>query len=122
MAGGGALEGPMRSTWRSSLLWALAVAEGLGALSGLSIALLGIPWRRSMGDALFFEGAVLLVVAGLLDVGRSITVAHIRALPRIGEPPPNVRRPGRTFVLVIAGVLLCLQGALLVRLFPLSGG
>ena len=73
-----------------------------------------------MGDVLFCEGAVLLVAAGLLDVSRSITVAHIRALPRIGEAPPSVRRPGRAFVLVIAGVLLCLQGALLVRLFPLS--
>jgi hypothetical protein len=112
----------MRSTWTSSLLWALAIAEGVGALSGVSIAVLGIPWRRSIGDVLFFEGAVLLVVAGLLDVGRSITVAHIRALPRIGEAPPSVRKPGRTIVLVIAGVLMCLQGALLVRLFPLSGG
>ena len=112
----------MRSTWKSSLLWALAIAEGVGVLSGLSIELLGRPWRRSIGDVLFFEGAVLLLVGGLLDMGRSITFAHIRALPRIGEAPPSVRKPGRAFVLVIAGVLMCLQGVLLVRLFPLSRG
>ncbi len=113
---------PVRSTWASSLLWALVIAEGLGVLSGAGVALLGIPWRRSMGDLLFLEGAVLLVAAGLTDIGRSITVAHIRALPRIGEPPPSVRRIGRTIILVMAGVLLCLQGALLARLFPLSRG
>ncbi len=113
---------PVRSTWASSLLWALALAEGLGVLSGISIALLGIPWRRSMSDLLFLEGAVLLVAAGLTDISRSITVAHIRALSRIGEPPPSVRRIGRTIILVMAGVLLCLQGALLARLFPLSRG
>lgn len=112
----------MPSTWKSYLLWALAIAEGLGVLTGLSVELLGLPWRRLIGDALFFEGAALLVVGGLLDVGRSITIAHVRALPRIGEPPPSVRKPGRTFVLVIAGVLMCLQGVLLVRLFPLSRG
>ena len=112
----------MRSTWTGYLLWALAIAEGAGVLSGVSIELLGLPWRRSLGDVLFFEGAVLLVLGGLLDMGRSITIAHIRALPRIGEAPPSVQRPGRTFILLMAGVLMCLQGLLLVRLFPLSRG
>jgi hypothetical protein len=112
----------MRSTWISSLLWGVTIAEALGVLSGICLELLGLPWRRLMGDALFFEGALLLVLGGLLDMGRSITIAHIRALPRIGEAPPRVRKPGRTFILLIAGVLMCLQGVLLVRLFPLARG
>lgn len=112
----------MGSTWKSYLLWAVAIAEGLGLLNALFIELLGLPWRRLIGDALFFEGAALLVAGGLVDVGRSITISHVRALPRIGEPPPSVRKPGRTFVLVIAGLLMCLQGALLTRLFPITRG
>jgi len=112
----------MRSTWTSNLLWALVIAEGVGVLSALCIELAGIPWRRAIGDTLFFEGAVLLVVGGLVDMARSVTFAHIRALPRIGEAPPRIRKPGRSVVLLIAGLLMCLQGVLLVRLFPLSGG
>lgn len=122
MARGGGSEAPMHLTWKPALLWGLAIAEGLGVLSGLSIGWLGLPWRRLIGDALFVEGAALLVGAGLLDLGRSITVAHIRTLPRIGEAPPDLRKPGRTYILVIAGLLLCLQGALLVRLVLRAGG
>ena len=122
MARGGASEARMYLTWKPGLLWGLAIAEGLGVLSGLSIELLGLPWWRSVGDTLFFEGAALLVAVGLLDMSRSITVSHIRTLPRIGDEPPSLRRPGRTVILVIAGLLLCLQGVLLVRMFPLIGG
>lgn len=111
----------MRSTWMSYLLWAFVIAEGVGVLSGICLELLGIAWRRSLGDALFFEGAVLLVMVGLLDLGRSVTFAHIRALAKIGDPPPRIRKAGRSIVLLIAGLLMCLQGVLLVHLFPLAG-
>ncbi len=112
----------MRSRWISYPLWAFGIAEGLGLLSALAIGLLGLSWRRSLGDALFVEGAILLVAAGVIDLGRSVTVAHIRALRRIGEAPPTIRKPGRAMVLVIAGLLMCLQGVLVVRLFPPARG
>jgi hypothetical protein len=112
----------MRSAWVSYLLWALGIAEGVSVLTALCIELAGIPWRSAIGDTLFFEGAVLLVIGGLVDMARSVTFTHIRALPQIGGAPPRIRKPGRSVVLLIAGLLLCLQGVLLVRLFPLSGG
>lgn len=107
--------------WQS-LLWAVVIAVGAGLCSGITLHLLGIAWRRLIGDALFVEGALLLVIAGLLDMGRSITFAHIRALPRIGDPPPSLRARGRTLLLVTVGLLLCLEGVLLVRLFAKAQG
>ncbi|HSB72323.1 MAG TPA: hypothetical protein VLT62_23585 [Candidatus Methylomirabilis sp.] len=114
----------MRSRLASYLLWAFLLAQGVGVLSAACIGLAGGSWRRMMGDALFLEGAVLLVAGGLIDVGRSLTVAHIRGLGerQAGDPPPRIRKPGRTYVLLIAGLLLCLQGALFVYLFPARPG
>jgi hypothetical protein len=114
----------MRSNLRYYLLWAFLLAEGFSAISAISIGWLGVPWRGSIGDVLFIEGAVLLVAGGLIDVCRSPTFAHIRALSRsrIGDPPPRIRQPNRNYILLIAGLLLCLQGALLVYLFPASRG
>ena len=114
----------MRSRLASYLLWAFLLALGVGLLSAACIALSGASWRKIMGDALFLEGAVLLVAGGLVDVGRSLTVAHIRGLRegRAGDPPPRIQKPGRTYVLLIAGLLLCLQGALFVYLFPVRHG
>jgi hypothetical protein len=99
-----------------------ALAEGLGGLSAVALVLLGPAWRQSIGDTLFVEGAILLVIGGVLDLGRSITFQQIRRRPRIGEAPPSVQRPGRLFILVIAGLLLCGQGFLLVRLLAPGGG
>ena len=114
----------MRSRLVSYMVWAFLLAQGAGLLSAACIALTGVSWRRTMGDALFLEGAVLLVAGGLIDVGRSLTVSQIRLLQggRVGDPPPRIQKPGRTYVLLIAGLLLCLQGALLVYLFPVRHG
>ncbi len=77
---------------------------------------MGYSWRRTIGDTLFVEGAVLLAIAGVLDLGRSITIRHIRALAHGGETPASIAGSGRLLILVIAGLLLCGQGILLVRL------
>lgn len=119
---GTALILPIRGRWGSAMLWALGIAQAVGVLSGLAGEWLGVPWRRFLGDALFVEGAALLVLAGLLDLTRSVTASHIRARPRIGDPPPAIRRTGRAYVLVIAGLLLCLEGALLAHVFSSHGG
>lgn len=112
----------MHSRWAAYLVWAVLITEGVGVLSGIAIELLGKPWRRSIGDTLFVEGAILLVMGGLLDLGRSITMTQIRALPRVGQVPPTIRKPGRISILVIAGLLMCAQGIVLARLFSLSQG
>ena len=114
----------MRSKLISYAFWAFVLAQGCGALSATAIGLLGFPWRRSVGDALFLEGAVLLIVGGLIDMSHSITFSRIRALRRskVSDPPPPIHTPRRNYILLIAGTLLCLQGALLAYLFPLSRG
>jgi hypothetical protein len=84
--------------------------------------LLGKPWRRSIGDTLFVEGAIFLVMGGLLDLSRSITVSQIRRLARVGQAPPTIRTPGRIYILVIAGLLMCVQGIVLVRFLSPARG
>ena len=84
-------------------------------ITALAVRLLGYPWRGVLGDALFLEGAVLLIVAGLIDMYRSITVGRIRALHKSGfdDPSTEIKKPGRTYILLLAGIVLCLQGGLL---------
>jgi len=112
----------MRSKPIPYLLWAFALAEGFGAVGAISSELLGAPWRRSIGDILFLEGAILLVAGGLIDVSRSVTFGRIRAVLRsqIADPPAPIQGPGRNYILLIAGLLLCLQGMLVVWLVPVS--
>lgn len=107
----------MHSRWVAYLVWSILIAEGVAVLSGIAMELLGRPWRRSIGDALFVEGAIFLVMGGLLDLSRSITASQIRGLARVGQGPPTIRTPGRLSILVIAGLLMCAQGILLGRLF-----
>jgi len=97
------------------VLWACGLSVGLTALTAAAICLLGYSWRRTIGDTLFVEGAILLVIGGVLDLGRSITVRQIRALARGGGGPPSVPRSGRLGILVIGGLVLCGEGFLLVR-------
>ena len=110
----------MSSKPRNYLMGALMLAEGLCAISVILIWLLRWPLQDKLADTLFLEGAVLLVVGGFMDIGRSITFEHIRALRNssIGDPPQKVKKHGFTYVFLIAGLLLCVQGALLVHLFP----
>ena len=105
---------------KKHLLQAFILAEGLAAISGIIIRLAGLPWRRILGDALFVEGAVLLVAGGLLDFGRSVTVTQIRRLNKSNfhTAPPPVKKPGPGYVLLFAGLLLSAQGVVLVFLFP----
>jgi hypothetical protein len=108
--------------WAGYLGWSILIAEGVGLLSGVAIELLGKPWRGSVGDTLFVEGAVFLVVGGLLDFGRSITVSQLRRLGRPQDAPPPIRKPGGMSILVMAGLLLCVQGIVLGRLFAAPKG
>ena len=105
----------MNPQLKNHLLWAFIAAEGICAITAVAIRLMGFPWRRVLGDALFLEGAVLLVAGGLLDIGRSVTFSHIRALrrSRFGDAPPEVKAPGRNYVVLLAGLILCIQGGLL---------
>ena len=108
---------PSRGRLGRVLLWTLGIGQAVAILGGLASERLGMSVRPVFGDALFVEGALLLVLAGLLDVTRSVTVAHIWTRPRIGDPPPSIRRTRRANALVIAGVLLCLEGVLLAHVF-----
>jgi hypothetical protein len=108
--------------WAGYLGWSIVIAEGVGLLSGVAIELLGKPWRGFIGDTIFVEGGVLLVLGGLFDFGRSITVGQLRRLGRPPEAPPPVRKPGGLSILVIAGLLLCVQGIVLGRLFAAPKG
>lgn len=108
--------------WAGYLGWSILLAEGVGLLSGVAIELLGKPWRGTIGDTLFVEGAVFLVLGGLLDLGRSITVSQIRRLGRPQDAPPPVRKPGGMSILVIAGLLMCVQGIVLGRFFATPEG
>ena len=112
----------MRAWAINYLLWGLVVAESLLGTSALVVWLLGLPWQDLLGDALFIEGALLLIAGGLTDVGRSVTVAHIRSLAKRhpSDPPPQIRAPGRRYILLSAGILLCAQGILLVYLIRSS--
>ncbi len=104
------------------LVWGLILAESLAGTSALVVWLLRLPWKGFLGDVLFMEGALLLIIGGLTDVSRSVTVAHIRALARRhpSDPPPQVKAPGRRYILLIAGMVLCAQGILLVYLIRTS--
>ena len=117
-----ASSGWMRPRVLSHLLWAVVLALGMSATSAVAIQLLGVPWRGSIGDALFLEGALLLVTGGLVDVGRSITVTRIRNASHISRPPRAMMTPGRNYILLIAGLLLCLQGALLAHILSATRG
>lgn len=108
---------PSRGRLGRVLLWTLGIAQAVAILGGLASERLGMSVRPVFGDALFVEGALLLVLAGLLDVTRSVTVAHIWTRPRIGDPPPSIRRTRRAYALMIAGVLLCLEGVLVAHVF-----
>jgi hypothetical protein len=108
--------------WAGYLGWSILISEGVGLLSGVAIELLGKPWQGSIGDTLFVEGGVFLVLGGLLDLGRSITVSQLRRLGRSPEAPPPVRKPGGMSILVIAGLLLCVQGIVFGRLFAAPKG
>jgi hypothetical protein len=106
----------MRARAIKYLLWSLVLAESLCGTSALVIWLLGLPWQGLLGDLLFIEGGLLLITGGLADVLQSVTVAHIRSLAKRhpSDPPPQVRGPGRRYILLLAGMLLCMQGILLV--------
>lgn len=105
----------MKPHLKNHLLWAFIAAQGICAVTAIAIWVMGFPWRRFLGDALFLEGAVLLVAGGLLDIGRSVTFSHIRALrtSRFSDAPPEVKAPGRIYLVLLAGLMLCIQGGLL---------
>lgn len=113
----------MDSKANAHWLWALVLAEGLCAIDGLIIWLLGLPWRSALADAMLFEGAILFVAGGIIDFSRSLTLAHIRGLRayRPIDPPPRIKTPGQRYILLIAGLLLCVQAMLTVYVFPAPG-
>ena len=112
----------MRASSINYVLGSLVLAESLCGASALVLWLLGLPWQGLWGDVLFIEGALLLILGGLTDVGRSVTVTHIRTLTKRkpSDPPPQLKRPGRRYILLLAGIMLCAQGVLLVFLFRSS--
>jgi hypothetical protein len=105
----------MNPQLKNHLLWAFIAAQGICAVTAIAFWLTGFPWRRFLGDALFLEGAVLMVTGGMLDIGGSVTFGHIRSLgkSRFGDAPPEVKAPGRNYVVLLAGLMLCVQGGLL---------
>ena len=98
------------------VLWALVLAEGFFIVDVFIVRLLGVPWRNFLADAMLFEGAVLFIAGGILDLGRSITFAHIRGLRtyRPTDPPAQVKTPGKGYILLIAGIFLCGQAVLII--------
>jgi len=108
---------PSRRRLGPTLFWTLGIGQAVAILGGLAGGWLNMSFRPVFGDALFVEGAVLLVLAGLLDAARSVTVEHIWTRPKIGDPPPAIRRTRWAYALVIAGILLCLEGALVAHVF-----
>ncbi len=114
---GAATRLPSRRRLGPTLSWTLGIGHAVAILGGLAGGWLKMSFRPVFGDALFVEGALLLVLAGLLDVTRSVTAAHIWTRPRIGDPPPSIERTQRTYALVVVGVLLCLEGVLVAHGF-----
>ncbi len=100
-----------------TLLWALGMAQVVALLGSLAGGRLGMSFRPIFGDALFVAGGLLLILAGLLDIAGSVTAAHIRVRPRIGDPPPAIRHTRRRYGFMLAGVLLCLEGVVLAHVF-----
>jgi hypothetical protein len=59
-------------------------------------------------DILFLEGAVLIVVGGLCDLGKSITFSYIRVLIKSNtSAPPPINRARLADILLISGLLIC---------------
>ena len=110
----------MKTNW----LWALILAEGCLVVDVFIVRMLGLPWRSFLPDAMFFEGAFLFMAGGFIDVSRSITFTHIRRLRkyRPTDPPPQVKTPGKGYILLIAGLLLCGQALLIIYGLPAAGG
>ncbi len=97
------------------LLWGIVLAEAIGGASAAGAWWLGWPGPRPVGDLLFAEGALLLVTSGLAELSGSVTAAQIGALhrSRVGDPPRSPRTPRYRYRILVAGLLLCAQGALL---------
>ncbi len=105
----------MKSNWIKSLFKAFLLAEGICALSITLMRSFDVSVSERLIDVLFFEGAVLFAVSGLIDVGRSVTFSNLRDLcsSNIPDSPPQVKKPGYVYILLIAGLLLFAQALLM---------
>ena len=113
----------MNSKGKDYWLRALVLAEGFCVIDVIVVWMLGLPWRSFLADAMFFEGAILFMVSGIIDLSRSITFTHIRGRRkyRPTDPPPHVKPPGKGYILFIAGLLLCSQAVLIIYVLPATG-
>ena len=114
----------MNSIRKDYWLWALVLAEGFFVIDVFVVWMLGLPWRSFLADAMFFEGAFLFMAGGFIDLSRSITFMHIRGLRKYRpiDPPPQVKTPGKGYIFLIAGLLLCGQALLIIYGLPAVGG
>jgi len=114
----------MRTQILTNAFRVLAVAEGVFAATIMGIMWFRIPRCNTLVDVIFLEGGILIAAGGLIDGFRSITLTRIRGIGkhRPLDPPPAVRKPGIGYLLLSAGILLCLQALLLLYFFSSHPG
>ena len=73
----------MNLAWRQHIVRGVFLAAGAAGVGILAVRLLGFTGWDALADTFFLEGAVLLVLSGLVDVSKSLTADHIRAVAKM---------------------------------------
>ena len=70
-------------------------------------------WEKvRLADVLFMEGGLLMVISGMKDFSRSLTMANVRhlfSLRGFHAAPNNHTHSAGALVLLLSGIFLCIQ-------------
>lgn len=89
-----------------------AIAAGAILLLDLMLLkLIGLGSSTRLADLLFIEGAVLMVLGGMRDLSRSLTLSKVRQLlsrQSFHTPPDRPTASRGAVLLLFTGIFLCL--------------
>ncbi len=102
------------------ILKATILSTSILLLDMFCLCLLDLWEKVRLADVLLVEGALLMVISGMKDFSHSPTMANVRHLfSRRGfhAAPINHTHSGSAIVLLISGILLCIQAVFVLLLF-----
>ena len=101
------------------ILKAAMLSTGILLLDMVGLWLLGLWGKARLADVLFVEGAVLMVISGMKDFSRSLTMANIRHLFSRRGFHTTIRSHSHSagaLVLLLSGIFLCIQAVFVIPL------
>ena len=101
------------------ILKAAILSMGILLLDMVCLWSLDLWGKVRLTDVLFMEGALLMVISGMKDFSLSLTMANVRHLfNRRGfhTAPKNATHSAGAIVLLICGILLCIQAVFVLLL------